>query len=206
MATYTDNLHLEKPAQSDLYNIDVFNGNADIIDSAMAARALAQNQATIESSSTASRNYSKGEYLVYNGLLYKVTSAISSGGAITPGTNCVATNTGAELKSLNDSLTNITNINVTASDNVVIDTQKSCVVAKTAYFIVKGHATAAINNSILVYFSGVTLARDSFTFPMGIGTAWGITDVGYGYVHSADIVGTVASGVYFHICIAVPAS
>ena len=35
MATYTDNLHLEKPAQTDLYNIDVFNGNADIIDTAV---------------------------------------------------------------------------------------------------------------------------------------------------------------------------
>lgn len=101
MATYTDNLHLEKPAQSDLYDISVFNGNADIIDSAMAARALAQNQATIEASSTASRNYAKGDFLVRNGLLYKVTSAITSGGTITPGTNCVATDTGAELKSLN---------------------------------------------------------------------------------------------------------
>lgn len=105
MATYTDNYHLEKPAQSDLYNIDVFNGNADIIDAAMASKALAQNQATIEPTNSASRNYAKGEFLVYNGLLYKVTASISSGVTIAPGTNCVATNTGTELKALNDSLT-----------------------------------------------------------------------------------------------------
>ena len=60
MATYTDNYHLEKPAQSDLYNVDVFNDNSDIIDAALASKALAQNQATIESTSSASRNYAKG--------------------------------------------------------------------------------------------------------------------------------------------------
>ena len=206
MATYTTNYHLEKPAQSDLYNIDVFNGNADIIDTTLASKSNLSNLATIESTNKASKAYAKGDYLVYEGTLYKVTANIANGGTLTVGTNITAASAGGELTSLNSSLTNITNINVTASDNVVIDTQKSCVVAKTAYFIVKGHATAAINNDILFYFSGVTLAKDSFTFPMGIGTAWGITNVGYGYVHAADIVGTIASGAYFHICIAVPAS
>lgn len=123
MATYTDNYHLEKPAQSDLYNIDVFNGNADIIDAALASKALAQNQATIESTNSASRNYAKGEFLVYNGLLYKVTAAISSGGTIAPGTNCVATNTGTELKALNDSLSTkstIATVDIfTSNDHVV---------------------------------------------------------------------------------------
>lgn len=107
MATYTDNYQLEKPAQSDLYNVDVFNDNADKIDTALNAKALAQDLATVESSSSASRSYAVGEYLVYNGLLYKVTSAIASGGTISPGSNCTATNAGAQLKSLNDSFTSL---------------------------------------------------------------------------------------------------
>ena len=35
MPNYTDNLRLEKPLQSENYNIDVFNGNADKIDNAI---------------------------------------------------------------------------------------------------------------------------------------------------------------------------
>lgn len=154
MATYTDNLHLEKPAQSDLYNIDVFNGNADIIDSAMAARALAQNQATIESSSTASRNYAKGDFLVRNGLLYKVTSAIASGGTITPGTNCVATNTGAELTSLNDSFVNATTptqITATAGTGVTINAQRIYKIGRLAIceFDITTSSSLATNSNIL---------------------------------------------------------
>lgn len=35
MATYTPNYNLEKPAQNDIYNVDVFNSNSEIIDDAM---------------------------------------------------------------------------------------------------------------------------------------------------------------------------
>ena len=35
MPNYTNNLQLEKPLQSENYNIDIFNSNADIIDSAI---------------------------------------------------------------------------------------------------------------------------------------------------------------------------
>ena len=108
MATYTENYNLEKPAQSDLYNIDVFNENADKIDEALGGKAANQSLAPIESSATASRNYSVGQQFVYNGLLYEATSAIASGGTITPGTNCARTTVAEELKSLNDSLTNRT--------------------------------------------------------------------------------------------------
>lgn len=53
--------------------------------------------ATIESSSTASKAYSVGDYLVYDGDLYKVTTAIASGGTITPNTNVEQTTVGAEI-------------------------------------------------------------------------------------------------------------
>ena len=35
MATYTNNYNLKKPAETDFYDIEDFNGNADIIDSAL---------------------------------------------------------------------------------------------------------------------------------------------------------------------------
>lgn len=48
----------------------------------------------------ASVNYSVGSYLVNNGKLYKVTSAIASGENIVPGTNVTATTVMAELVAL----------------------------------------------------------------------------------------------------------
>ena len=53
-----------------------------------------------ESTNKASQNYAVGSYLIYNNTLYKVTSAIASGGTITPNTNCVATTIMAEILSL----------------------------------------------------------------------------------------------------------
>ena len=35
MPNYTDNLNLEKPLQSENYNVDIFNSNADKIDNAI---------------------------------------------------------------------------------------------------------------------------------------------------------------------------
>ena len=35
MPNYTNNLNLEKPLQSENYNIDIFNSNADKIDAAI---------------------------------------------------------------------------------------------------------------------------------------------------------------------------
>lgn len=49
---------------------------------------------------TASANYSVGSYLINNGKLYKVTSAIASGENIVPGTNVTATTVMAELVAL----------------------------------------------------------------------------------------------------------
>ena len=43
--------------------------------------------ATVESSSTASKNYAVKDYLILSGVLYRVTSPITSGGTITVGTN-----------------------------------------------------------------------------------------------------------------------
>lgn len=118
MATYTSKYHLEKPDQTDIYNIDVHNANSDAIDAALAAKPDSSNLATVESTNKASRAYTVGEYLVYNGLLYRVSAAIASGGTLTPGTNLTATTTGAQLKSLNDSLTPVVLSGITGSTYV----------------------------------------------------------------------------------------
>lgn len=105
MATNTSYLGLTKPAQSDLYNVDVFNDNADKVDAN--AQKTAANLATIESVATASKPYVVGEYLVLNGILYKVTQAIANGGALVVGTNIAQDSVGTELKSLKDALSNL---------------------------------------------------------------------------------------------------
>lgn len=67
----------------------------------------AQNIATIEDSNVASQAYSVGDFLILDGVLYRVTNAIASGGTITVGTNVTSDSVGSELKTLNDSLANI---------------------------------------------------------------------------------------------------
>lgn len=54
--------------------------------------------APIENGDTTSQAYSVGDYMFWNNGFYKVTAAISSGGAITEGTNVTQTTIGAELK------------------------------------------------------------------------------------------------------------
>lgn len=49
----------------------------------------------------ASANYAVGSYIVHQGTLYKVTSAIASGESIVPGTNVTATTVMAELAAIN---------------------------------------------------------------------------------------------------------
>ena len=71
------------------------------------ANTTSGNLATIEETSTASQAYAVGDYMVYNGILYKVTQAITSGGTITVGTNITADKVGDELKGITASLTEL---------------------------------------------------------------------------------------------------
>lgn len=59
--------------------------------------ATEQQLAYIENGTTASRAYAVGEYFCWNGLLYRVISAISSGATFTVGTNCEQTTVGDAL-------------------------------------------------------------------------------------------------------------
>ena len=53
---------------------------------------------TIENGTNASQAYTIGDYMIWKRRFYKVTAAISAGGAITEGTNVTKTTIGAELK------------------------------------------------------------------------------------------------------------
>ena len=55
------------------------------------AREDNKNLASTESSHVATRNYTTGELLIVDNVLYKVTSNIPNGGTITEGKNVVAT-------------------------------------------------------------------------------------------------------------------
>lgn len=105
MATYTTNYNLEKPAQTDIYNVDVFNANADKIDAGLTDKAEKTMLAPVETTNSASRSYAKGEYFVYNNVLCCATTAIAAGGTIAIGTNCSTAPVGGELKSLRDAFT-----------------------------------------------------------------------------------------------------
>lgn len=56
------------------------------------------NIAPIEETNNASQAYAIGDYMIWKRRFYKVTASISSGGAITEGTNVTKTTIGAELK------------------------------------------------------------------------------------------------------------
>ena len=69
-----------------------------ITDLAEEAADIFANIATVEASTTASKAYVQGDYLILDGKFYKVTAAIASGGTITVDTNVTQTTIAAELK------------------------------------------------------------------------------------------------------------
>ena len=72
-----------------------------------------------ESPSTAA--HSAGEFLLYEGRVYKVTSAIAVGDSLTLGTNVSAANIGSEIKSLRDSVDGISVNTIGSTINSYID-------------------------------------------------------------------------------------
>ena len=68
-----------------------------------------QNQivptASIEREETASKAYSKGDFLVKDGILYKVTKTIAEGDTLTVGANIASDTLGGEISSLSENTT-----------------------------------------------------------------------------------------------------
>lgn len=80
----------------------------------------------VESGTTASKTYTKGEYVRINDTLYKVTANIATGQAMTVGVNIAETNVGDELSQLNSDLNNKADIsklnwNIVANTRTIAD-------------------------------------------------------------------------------------
>ena len=95
--------------------------------------------APVEKTSTASTNYAVGKHLIYNDILYRVTTAISSGGQINPGVNVVVSETiqnqiETNAGNISTSNMNITNLsNNKANQTVIAPRQANATAAKTYY-------------------------------------------------------------------------
>ena len=70
--------------------------------------------ASIESGETASKAYSVGDFLVKDGILYKVTKAIAEEDTLTVGTNIAMTTVGGEVSEIKSSLSDITQLSLDA--------------------------------------------------------------------------------------------
>lgn len=101
---------------------------------------------------------------------------------------------------LESNLNSKTEVLVSASTNVVIDTNKSYKCGNVLFLNVKGHATANLNNASLFTFAGANAYPNAFTFGIPISdTAWSVNGIAYGYINSNGVVGTIGNGKYFHI-------
>lgn len=92
------------------YNGSSLGGSARTLKSALDTIATnsGSNLATIETSTTASKAYAVGDYLVMNGILYKVTAAIASGGTITVDTNVTVAAAGDDIAAIAAKIGNTT--------------------------------------------------------------------------------------------------
>lgn len=173
------------------------------LQNALDAKSNIGNIATIETS-PASANHAVGEFIVYNGQMYSVISAITAGNALVIGTNISATSAGDELTSLKSGLTP-RQLGITAGTNVTFGTQKAVyALGGFIYVSVKGRADAAINNAVIATIVGEESFIYPTTLPIGIGSEWNITKTGYGFLNARNITATLASGEWFHIVATVP--
>lgn len=111
--------------------------------------------AVIETSPATSA-HAVGTYLVYNGKLYKVTSAISANEQLVVGTNIVATTVGDELGS--GITPSITALNSNISDFTNNSFIKNGVLCIRAYFHISGSVT---DQTALFQVSGISARKRS---------------------------------------------
>lgn len=91
------------------------------LQNALNAKANTSTLATVESTTTASKAYSVGDYLVLNGQLYEVIADIASGETLVVGTNITARNVGEELTALNNGLSHKQNtLTITSLTSTVV--------------------------------------------------------------------------------------
>ena len=95
--------------------------------------------APVEKTSTASTAYAVGKHLIYNDILYRVTTAISSGGQINPGVNVVVSETiqnqiETNAGNISTANTNITNLSNNKANQTIIAPRQANATAATTYY------------------------------------------------------------------------
>ena len=143
-----------------------------VIDAQLKTKANQAQLATVEASTTASKAYSAGEYLVLGGVLYKVTANIAQGGTIVTegaGKNVDLATVGGELSGLNSNITDLTknsggvsvDISAYTSSNMYVATHDGYVTASSELdtsgkieVVVKGYANNVVLGYINMYVSG----------------------------------------------------
>lgn len=121
---------------------------------------LAGSVAIIETS-PATATHAVGDYIVWNGQLYEVITAIAVGETLTVGTNITSTTVGEELTSLNNGLTNLiktqTVTDTTSSAGVIpLSIQFSRIIAikpRTGYVCYGSVREATSGNGAAFFFS-----------------------------------------------------
>lgn len=133
-------------------NITSTDTGTELVGAINSAKASAINLATIEPTNIASQTYTVGSYLVYNGLLYKVTSAIAQGATLQVGVNIETTKVGDELyrldnkaKAMGDLITSGTIPSQYAAQTAYTATKKCRVIFNGAY--TNGSAGFRINGA-----------------------------------------------------------
>ena len=116
-------------------NAKYYKEQAEAAAAMLDAEKILGNFATYQATTTAIKAYKVGEFLTYNGYLYRVTTAIASGGTITPGTNCVLTNVGDEMANRRLWFKNVDVYAVTSG--YIIDLQDSRI---TSDYILEGNS------------------------------------------------------------------
>lgn len=144
--------------------------------------------APVEKTSTASTAYAVGKHLIYNDILYRVTTAISSGGQINPGVNVVVSETiqnqiETNAGNISTANTNITNLSNNKANQTVIAPRQANATAATTYYAgdqfilnnVLYTATKTINSGTAINSGNSTASATIVSQISKIATLEGIT-------------------------------
>ena len=124
------------------------------------------NLAPIEETSTASRAYEYGSHVIYNGLYYVVTQAISQGGTLSPGFNMTQVSVGSEEQAITEAQFNVeynlinktTVINKNASGDTtsIVETGSNAVATTT---FVKSGSTTTVTTQVVPSFGSYNYTK-----------------------------------------------
>lgn len=103
MAGSTTNLGLTKPTYAESQDVTILNGNMDLIDAE-----AGKVRGNFSGAYDASGSYAVGEYCIYNGVLYRCTTAIS-GGEAWNSNHWTQVNVGDELGTLSEQIATLQN-------------------------------------------------------------------------------------------------